>query len=294
LQQIFSTLTEYGRLSIPQLKDYSELSRTQLEHGLSAMIQMHLVYHHTKGVNTYYEANIKDAYYLVRSGKILKAIQDRLGRYAANVMFMILSLGHAQVRYLETLPVPELHFHIQTNGVNGHTTEDDTKTQANPRPTRVAATTTNGDRSEESLSRLHRALRALATRGYILRVRDAHFQSDMDNRIDAERRAEQQPDIQELKGKKRAAAIEQSVNEYLHRITDSDICPRLTPFTSLRGDKRPYVNGIASPRKRSKLDDQADDDGEDGEEAEDGGEDEDYEDDDSLEVKIILSCIFRS
>lgn len=56
------------------------------------MIQHHLVYHFTSvedGI-TYYEANPQAAYYLVRSGKILQLIENRLGPYAAQVMEAIL------------------------------------------------------------------------------------------------------------------------------------------------------------------------------------------------------------
>ena len=70
------------------------------------MIQQHLVYHYTSyddGV-TYYEANMQSAYYLVRSGKILEFVEERLGKYAATVLSTIMYLGHAQVSYLETLP----------------------------------------------------------------------------------------------------------------------------------------------------------------------------------------------
>ncbi|KAJ5416351.1 RNA polymerase III Rpc82 C -terminal [Penicillium cf. griseofulvum] len=73
-----TVLQRYERLTLPRLKFYARLSDRQLRHGLSAMIQHHLIYHFTSldDGNTYYEANPQAAYSVVRSGKsfsLLKA-----------------------------------------------------------------------------------------------------------------------------------------------------------------------------------------------------------------------------
>jgi DNA-directed RNA polymerase III subunit RPC3 len=265
----------------------------QLEHGLSAMIQMHLVYHHSKGEITYYEANIKDAYYLVRSGKMVKVVEDRLGSYAADVMFTIMSLGHVQVRYLESLPMLESRPSIQMNGVNGHTTDHDSENEAGGPSAHVAARTNGDHRPEKSLSHLRRTLQALAMRGYIRRVRGAHFQTDEDNQIDAEKIAESSVP-KDLKGKKRAEWIDSNIRDHLRRLTNSDIFPQIPSFSSLSGTKRPYVNGSTHPRKRLRLDSSAGDGGEDGEDEDDEASEDDFEDDDPLEVTLKLSSIYGS
>lgn len=257
------------------------------------MIQMHLVYHHTKGEITYYEANVKDAYYLVRSGKILNAVEDRLGSYAARIMFTILSLGHVQVQYLESLPVAELEPSLHVNGINGHTTDVPSEYEES-RPSAHVAARTNGDyHTDKSLSRLRRTLRDLAMRGYIHRVREAHFQSDKDNQIDAEKIAEGLVP-KELKGKRKAEWLEAAIGERLRRLTNSDIFPQLPSFDSLRSRKRPYVNGNTNSRKRLRLDSSVYDDKDDGEDEQDDVSVEEFEDDDSLEVTTVESLIYES
>jgi DNA-directed RNA polymerase III subunit RPC3 len=216
------------------------------------MIQMHLVHHHTKGEITYYEANFKDAYYLVRSGKILSTVEDRLGSYAARVMFTILSLGHVHVEYLESLPLVEIKPYVPVNGINSSPADPDSINQDVP-SARVSTRINGNYHTEESLSRLRRTLKDLAMRGYILRVREAHFQCYKDNQIDAERIAE---DLvpRDLRGKKRAEWIERSIVECLRRLTNSDIYPRTPSFDSLSGRKCPYMNSNNSSRKRPRLD----------------------------------------
>ncbi|KAI5278958.1 RNA polymerase III subunit C82, partial [Ascosphaera aggregata] len=102
---IFSYLFNHGRQPIPRIVRSTKLSGKQVRHGLAVLVQQHLVYHNTSfddGV-TYYEANWKNAYYLVRSGRILQLVRQRLGEHAMRVMKTLLYLGHAKVSYLETL-----------------------------------------------------------------------------------------------------------------------------------------------------------------------------------------------
>lgn len=282
LKCIFSTLQRYERLTLPRLKFYSRLTDRQVHHGLAAMIQHHLVYHYTSlddGI-TYYEANPQSAYYLVRSGKIMHLVQDRLGKYAAKVMSAILFLGHAPISYLETLP--ELRSSKpMTNGINHDEEAPDVR---------------NGDHHERP-PLLHSTLTALASHGYIMRVREAHLQSPADNWLDAERTVSSRPDIKSLKGKKQQEAIVHETAELVAERTDGDLTRGLI-FNGLpRGIKRKSGHSSGTPNKHARMDHgtvHGDGSGEEGEEEEneeqenDGSEDEDGYDTAPMDVGFFL------
>ncbi|PYH98365.1 DNA-directed RNA polymerase III subunit rpc3 [Aspergillus ellipticus CBS 707.79] len=246
--RIFSTLQRYDRLSFPRLKFYSRLSDRQLRHGLAAMIQHHLVYHYTSLDDgaTYYEPNLQAAYYLVRSGKILEFIHARLGKYAATLMATIMFLGHAQVSYLETLPElqPEPP---KTNGMGDENEEGEAGEQL------------NGHRDDEYTfeqpALLHPTLKALASHGYLIRVRDAQFQSYADNALDAERAIKSRPDVKQMKGKKLDETVLEGTLTLLKERLDGDLTRGLM-FNGLpRGAKLRHANGSAdAPSKRARVD----------------------------------------
>ena len=224
------------------------------------MIQHHLVYHYTSyddGI-TYYQPNLQAAYYLVRSGKILEFIQERLGKYAATLMATIMFLGHAQVGYLETLPElqPEPP---KTNGVKEETEGEETEEQING----------HDEHSSEQPALLHPTLKALASHGYIFRVRDAQFQSYADNALDAERAIKSRPDVKQLKGKKLDETVLEGTVTLLKERLDGDLTRGLMHNGLPRGAKRRHANGSAdAPNKRSRVDYTADDEDEEEEENE--------------------------
>lgn len=171
------------------------------------MIQQHIVFHYTSfddGV-TYYEANQQAAYYLVRSGKILELLEDRLGGYAAKVMSAIIYLGHAQVSDLEVMP--ELGQSVSNGEANG---------------------TANGTADGTADRGLHATLKALAAHRYIHRVRDAHFQSYTDTALDAERVVQSRPEIKALKGKKLEETVIEKTLDLVRERTDGDLSRGLT------------------------------------------------------------------
>lgn len=202
------------------------------------MIQHHLVYFYTaveEGGVTYYSANIHAAYYLTRSGKILELVEDRLGKYAATVMSTIMYLGHAQVNHLETLP--ELRPDSpKTNGVNAEQ-EDlvEEETEVNG---------ANGEHASEQPALLHPTLKALAGHGYIVRVREAHFQSHDDNILAIERQIRAGDSAQGLKGKKLEEYVLEKTAEMLREKLDGDLTRGLVVNGVPRGVKRKYPNGV--------------------------------------------------
>ncbi|KAJ5105109.1 hypothetical protein NUU61_002456 [Penicillium alfredii] len=239
--RIFSTLQRYERLSLPRLKFHSHLTDRQLHHGLCAMIQHHLVYHFTSvedGI-TYYEANPQAAYYLVRSGKILQLIENRLGPYAAQVMEAILYLGHSSVSHLDILP--ELQSQRQ-QVPNGFAHDEESRTNGDG-PDHLDGP--NGDHVDEKPARLHPTIKALASHGYIIRVREAHFQSPDDNWLDAHRIVAARPHIKTMKGKAQQAALLEKTLELVQERTNGDLTERFMIGGLPRGVKRKFGHGAS-------------------------------------------------
>ncbi|OJJ08077.1 hypothetical protein ASPVEDRAFT_47279 [Aspergillus versicolor CBS 583.65] len=178
---------------------------------------------------------MQSAYYLTRSGKILELVEDRLGKYAATVMSTIMYLGHAQVSHLETLP--ELRPDAgKTNGVNVE--------QENPAEEETEVNGVNGEHSSEQPALLHPTLKALAGHGYIVRVREAHFQSHADSILAIERQIRAGDSVQSLKGKKLEEYVLEKTAEMLREKLDGDLTRGLVVNGVPRGVKRKYANGV--------------------------------------------------
>ncbi|KAL2360397.1 RNA polymerase III subunit C82 [Blastomyces dermatitidis] len=239
---IFSYLLYHDRQPLPRIVQNTRLSPRQVRHGLAVLIQQHLIYHYTSlddGI-TYYEASWRTAYNLVRSGRILQFVEKKLGEYAGKVLATILYLGHARISYLETLPElrPQATSKARkgaTNGLNGvhdDAEEEEEDIDADLEGKEEGASGgvegalkngINGDHDEPTASKLHTTLRSLAAYGYIMRVRDAHFQSPADLVDDAERAISARSDVRGLKGKKLQEAIDAGVETYIKEKTDGTI-----------------------------------------------------------------------
>lgn len=224
------------------------------------MIQHHLVYHFTslEDGNTYYAANPQAAYYLVRSGKILQLVESRLGEFAARVMETILYLGHAPIKHLETLP--DLRY-LTTEAPNGVKREEDQEPGQEPEDLDMEAEEetngANGDHAEKVQQKpapLHSTLKALASHGYIQRVKDAHFQSPEDNYIEAHKAAANRSDIKMLKGKRLTEELLQKTEEILRERTDGDLSAGYMVNGLPRGVKRKFADGTSeSASKRQQT-----------------------------------------
>ncbi|GAB1212918.1 RNA polymerase III subunit C82 [Aspergillus terreus] len=282
---IFATLIRYDRLTLPRLRLYSKLPDAQLRRGLAAMVQQHLVYHYTsyeEGV-TYYEPNLQSAYYLIRAGKILEFIEERLGKYAATVMSTIMFLGHAQVSYLETLPELQPQAPTAVNG-NHEQPEKEIEGEGVEGEGIEEEGHTNGVNGEEALEEqeeqaqpflLHPTLKALAAHGYIHRVREAHFQSYADNVLDCERTIKARADIKQMKGKKLEETVLELTAEMLRERLDGDLTHGLVFNGVPRGAKRRRGPGGAErSNKKARVDYVAVDEDEEEEEENEWSEDE--------------------
>jgi len=250
------------------------------------MIQQNLVFHYTSyddGV-TYYEANQRAAYYLTRSGKILEFIEDRLGQYAATLMSAIMYLGHASVSHLETLPElrPEPP---QMNGVNGEHEQDEATGEHEDQA--------NGIDREQALSEqpylLHPTLKTLAAHGYILRVREAHFQSYTDTVLDAERVVTARPDVKSMKGKKLEETVIEKTLEIVKEKTDGDLSHGLKHNGVPRGAKRGRGAAQSNEPEAQIEQDDVDEDGEKDEEENEWSDDE--MGNDTVPMEVGVHCL---
>ncbi|EEH17238.2 DNA-directed RNA polymerase III subunit rpc3 [Paracoccidioides brasiliensis Pb03] len=308
---IFSYLLYHGRQPLYRIVQHTHLSPLQVRHGLAVLIQQHLIYHCTSlddGI-TYYEASWRTAYNLVRSGKVIQLVEERLGEYAAKVMSIIIYHGHVKISYLETLP--ELQPQAQRKaeddaGGNGpnetHEGEDDA---VNPEGVELKIEDgeqvevggpengINGNHDEHELSQLHPTLRSLATYGYIMKVRDAHFQSPSDLVEDAERAIGARSDVRGLKGKRLQEAIETGVEVYIQEKTDGTISQGSVKGGLPRGTKRRAGRSTThSSNKRVKSEHTAEDEA-DG--RYDDISDDDYVDDNAtpMDCNMIVRVNFQ-
>ncbi|CAD6588981.1 MAG: RNA polymerase III subunit C82 [Alectoria sarmentosa] len=180
--RIFKTLLCYGRLSLPALLHRTDLSYRLAKHGLSVLVQQHLVLWYTSSDDhlTLYEANTAVAYSLVRSGKYIKIAEAQAGEFAGKVLSNLLLLGHARVGDL-----------VQAYGVGQSKSTHDGLAATRGPPSKSLSSMSglvNGRLKEEifTLESIHRTLCELLQAELVSRVHISHFRSDADNRIEAE------------------------------------------------------------------------------------------------------------
>jgi len=142
--------------------------------ALAALIQLRLVYHHTssEGLSTY-QANQKNVYPLLRSGRIIQLARETGGPSAEAILRELTLLGYATVQELEAQVVGDGNMEEQNDHsgqVNGH--------QNN-----------TGSSNPESMdaSSFRAGLVHLIDNRYITKLRDAHFQSPFDAAKEIER-----------------------------------------------------------------------------------------------------------
>jgi len=170
--QAFSTLVRHGRQPLSGILQYSTLSRKQVNHALGVLVQQHLVHHHTPPPKeeddpliTYFEAHLQNAYNLLRSGKIILAIERRFGGGAAGLVADLLSAGHARIGDLEAA------YSVKPSARDSAIAED---------------------QHIHSPEQLYDVLRQLLRNGYIVPVRGPEFKSIADLHDDADRLVREQ------------------------------------------------------------------------------------------------------
>ncbi|KAI4910467.1 hypothetical protein J4E90_007903 [Alternaria incomplexa] len=105
--RVFSILARHGRQSLASIARVSYLNPRQIKYGLVILLQQHLIFHSGSDAPlTYYEIDWQNSYAIVRFGKIVKLVQDRDGKKAANVMSNLLALGHTRIADLKEAYFP--------------------------------------------------------------------------------------------------------------------------------------------------------------------------------------------
>ncbi|KAF6219856.1 hypothetical protein HO133_003681 [Letharia lupina] len=178
--RIFEVLLCYGRLSLPALQHHTHLSYRLVKHGLSVLVQQHLVLWYTSSDDhlTLYEANTTVAYSLVRSGKYIKIAEAQAGEFAGKVISDLLLLGHARVGDL-----------VQAYGVGQSRSTHDRLAATRGPPSNPLSGLSEGRNEEQSvtLESIYGTLCDLLRTESVSRVHLSHFRSDADNRSEAEK-----------------------------------------------------------------------------------------------------------
>ena len=184
LKRIFEVLLCYGRLSLPTLIHHTQLSDRLAKHGISVLVQQHLVLWYTSPEDhlTAYEANTAIAYSLVRSGKYIKIAEARAGEYAGKVLSNLLLLGHARISDL--MQAYQVGQSKSThNRLLAVTCESSSKSKS--------SSYGHADRKHEVQTPTSRSIDGtlcdLLRTELISRVHVSHFRSDADNRSEAEK-----------------------------------------------------------------------------------------------------------
>lgn len=137
-------------------------------------MQLRLIYHHTNpdGLSTY-QANHKNAYLLLRSGRLIELARDTGGSSAAEVLRELTLLGYATVGELKA-----------------RTCGDDDPGQVENHSKQVNGDGHNSailDSDHMSHSIFRKSVTHLIDNGYITKLRDAHFRSTFDAWQEVER-----------------------------------------------------------------------------------------------------------
>ncbi|KAL6855259.1 RNA polymerase III subunit C82 [Amphichorda felina] len=117
--RILIALLTKGRSTVPQLGQHTSLNPRQLRNGLAVLFQQNLLYTRTDPDTkiTTYDANPDACYSLVRSGKILEAIDRQFGPSERELVQTLLQLGHARIHDLsQAFASRNHHANGNTNG----------------------------------------------------------------------------------------------------------------------------------------------------------------------------------
>ncbi|GAB7353017.1 hypothetical protein MBLNU459_g3574t1 [Dothideomycetes sp. NU459] len=187
--QVFTTLSLWGRLSLAALTQHSPLSPRHTRYGLTVLIQQHLVLHSAPDSDEqcFYEVDWAGAYNLVRTGKIVKIVEDRFGESAGLVISNLLQQGHARIGDLE-----DAYKFTSTDSAAEHTNGE-----GPPNGIAKSHLLAKGQvRKVASSAQLHSVLYKLLQSGFITRVSKRTYLSAADASNEAETvvKREQFPD----------------------------------------------------------------------------------------------------
>ena len=214
-------------------------------------MQAQLVYHHTSSdQRTSYEANLRAAYDLVRSGKIIHHTEETLGEEAALFLAHILSAGQVKVKDLHSFWIQSQGDHRLQNGgsnhgngaINGYPTEI---AEAQPH-SRTEVQHSGGDPNN--------ILKSLVKNGFVTRSRRSHFHTAADNFYDAQSQLLSLDDGAAVKARKGQDALDEQVLEEMANRNDTSISLADVIYGNKTSLKRPTTDGSdGAIKKKTKL-----------------------------------------
>lgn len=213
------------------LYKHTHLSPRQLRHGLVVLVQQNLVFHdidEDSGL-TYYEANLFAAYSLIRSGKILQAVESRYGTVAKDIVQNLLLLGHTRISHLES--AYEAKINQQTNKTLDETSsakKNETNIPSEGEPAGI-----------HTLGQLHAVLLRLLQVGVVEEVLAHMFSSPSDTYSRIEKETTMMYFGGSIKGAKQKEELKMKVRARLHALRSD------TQKWQIKGKKRP-LNGELS------------------------------------------------
>jgi DNA-directed RNA polymerase III subunit RPC3 len=244
-------LATYGRLEATQLAQKCRLPLRQIRHGLSVLVQAQLVYHHTSSDHrTSYEANLRAAYDLIRSGKIIHLAKRNLGEDAALVVAHILLAGQVTVKDLHRFWKQS---HGDSKSQNGEGNQGHRKAHSDVTESEEAPAPLHG-RSQKGRNDLSNVLKRLVQNGFVLRIRRAHFYTPADNYFDAQSHLLSLEDGTAAKGRKCQDEPINSIMEEMASRNEASISLGDAIDGISTGSKRQAADGSDSAaRKKTKL-----------------------------------------
>ncbi|KAI4096135.1 MAG: hypothetical protein LQ344_001198 [Seirophora lacunosa] len=234
--RVFGALAFNGRLPFPRLVQHSQLSPTEVKHGLSVLIQQQLVlwYKPEATVQSSYEADIHSSYALARCSKYTQLVKDRLGDLPGDIISNVAVLGYARVGDLTRTYFP-------TPGEQGPFHES---IPVNPHPDR--------DDEPHAVELFHSTIGDLLRAGLLGLLHESHFRPAADNVLEAEHLVPQEYHATSKKAQR--AAWEMAVARKLEdwRYGSKSAAEMVPPVG--RGAKRALEEGEGQPNgKKTKL-----------------------------------------
>lgn len=197
------------------------------------------------GEATFYEADWKNAYALVRPGKIINLVEERYGKAAGGVVSNLLLLGHARVDDLAAA------YNLHAGSTDGVCHEDGQYGNGKGLPNGVRKAKASG----LTLGSLHTTIHNLLQAGILAQVHPTHFKSVADNRNDAERVVQRYAEFAGgPRGTKQKAAFEAAVQKQLETWQSGD-SPGIKSIDGVSGSRKRRMGSFApsSAEKRAKL-----------------------------------------
>lgn len=174
----------HGRLPLNGLAHFSGLVVRLLKHGLIVLIQQNLAFHYNdpKDDTTYYEADWRNAYALVRSGKAIELVEQKFGDKAGGLVLNLQLFGHTRVQDFADA------YGLSLQKKN-HVVSDELHINGDGLPNGTGGNEHRVGKPQskiESIEQFHAILHELSQAEYLIPVNEHSFQPPADFQAEAE------------------------------------------------------------------------------------------------------------